>query len=154
MSISSISGSNSMIRLDNSRENFYLYADKPKLGFFQKVGRFFGKLGTAVLPIAGAVVSAAVPGFGIPLGLGLFGAGQFSRDATASSLAKDQAQINSYNQEIGRKTVSLPGLFEQASYADVQLDFITPPEFNSSLIPTISNRELSGTYEVENFQFY
>jgi hypothetical protein len=154
MSISSISGSNSMIRLDNSRETAYLYADKPKLNIFQKAGRFLGKLGTAVLPIAGAVVSAAVPGFGIPLGLGLFGAGQFAGDVTANALAKDQAQIDAYNQDVGRKTVSLPGLFEQASYADYQVDFITPPEFNSSLIPTISNRELSGTYEVENFQFY
>lgn len=154
MSSSSISGSNNMIRLDNSRENIYLYADKPKLNFFQKAGRFFGKLGTAVLPIAGAVVAAAVPGFGLPLGLGLMGAGQFSADATANVLAKDQAQIDAYNKEVGRKTVSLPGLFEQASYADYQVDFITPPEFNSSLIPAVSDRVLSGTYEVENFQFY
>lgn len=154
MSISSISGSNSMIRLDHSRDNFYLYADKPKLNIFQKVGRFLGKLGTAVLPIAGAVVTAAVPGFGLPLGLGMMGAGQFAGDATANALAKDQAQIDAYNQDVGRKTVSLPGLFEQASLAEYQVDFITPPEFNPSLIPAVSDRVLSGTYEVENFQFY
>lgn len=151
---SSIPGSNDMLRIDNSRINEYLYTDRPKTSFWKKLGQGFGKVFSFMAPIGAAVTAAVVPGFGIPLAAGIYGLGKLSNDLTANSYAKQNAEMDAYNQQVSQMQVTLPGLFEQASEVDYQLDFIAKPELNSNLIPTLGNREVSGTYQVENFEFF
>ena len=132
----------SMLRLDTSRTAEYLYADRPKLSFGQKVGRFFGKTMSFLGPIGAAVTAIAVPGFGIPLAAGLYGLSKVSSDLTGRAQIKDAQKMQDYNQQVAGRSVELPGFFDaQVSQADIQTDFIAPSQFGPSLQNTIVSRE-------------
>lgn len=152
-SSASISGSGGMIRIDSSRMNEYLYVDKPKLNFFQKLGRTIGK-GIAFLgPIGAAVTAIAVPGFGLPLAAGLYGASQIAGTLTATAEAKDAATMQAYQQELAKLQVVTPGLFEPDSASDIDTDFIIPQELNQQTTITILDRQMSQNSAVENFKY-
>lgn len=140
------------MRLDTSGMNRYLYADQPKLNFWQKLGRTAGKIGSAVMKFAAPIVALAVPGFGIPLAAGLYGAGNMIGGATNYALSKDAAQMQQYNASVSGKQVTLSGLFEQAAQADIDMDFIIPSELNAPTAHTLMTREIAGSDMIQNFQ--
>jgi hypothetical protein len=152
--MSSIKGSNDMIRIDTSRANEYLYADKPKLSFWQKLGRGAGKIFSFLGPIGAAVIGTVLPGVGLPIAMGTYGLSKLAGDLTNQALGNDQAKMSAYNAEVSNLQVSMPGLFEQASSADITADFMTPQEYSSSIISTIADREVGSYNQVEGFQFY
>lgn len=130
----------SMLRIDTSRSTEYVY-EKPKLSFFQKLGRGIGKALSFLGPIGAAVTAVAVPGFGIPLAAGIYGASKIAGDVTANALAKDSARAQALNQDVANMQITMPGLFDEASAADIKTDFIAPSEFNAGITSTIVNRE-------------
>lgn len=132
----------SMLRLDTSRTAEYLYADRPKLNFGQKLGRFFGKTMSFLGPIGAAVTAIAVPGFGIPLAAGLYGLSKVSSDLTGKAQVKDAQKMQEFNQEMAGKQIGLPGFFDQqASQAEIKTDFIAPSQFGNGIQSTILSRE-------------
>lgn len=142
-----------MVRIDSSRMNEYLYIDKPKLNFFQRLGRTLGK-GLAFLgPIGAAVTAIAVPGFGLPLAAGLYGISQVAGSLTASAEAKDAATMQAYQAELSKLQVVTPGLFEVETANDYRADFIIPQELEAQTTITILDRTLSQGSAVENFQY-
>ena len=50
--------------------------------------------------------------------------------------------------------VSVPGLFEQASQAQINTDFMIPSHMNNQASITITNREMAQTQNVQSFNFY
>lgn len=144
--MSNVNFSPSMLRLDTSRAGEYLYADRPKLSFGQKLGRFFGKAMGFLGPIGAAVTAIAVPGFGLPLAAGLYGLSKVSSDLTQNALAKDQQRMGEYNQEQAQKQIYIPGFgMGQMDSADIQTDFIAPSQFSAPIQDTLLNRE-AGVY--------
>lgn len=139
------------MRLDTSGQNRYLYADKPKLSFWQKLGRTVGSIGSAAMKFASPLL-ALVPGFGIPAAAAAYGAGTMLGDATSYALSKDAAQMQQYNASVAGKQVTLPGLFEQAAQTDIDMDFIMPSEFNAAGAHTLMTREMAGSDMIQTFQ--
>lgn len=152
--MANISGSSGMIRIDTSRMNEYLRPDKPKLSFFQKLGRGIGKAFSFLGPIGAAVSAIAIPGAGIPIAAGLYGLSNVSGRLTAQAEAKDAARANQAYSEASKKPVMLPGLFEQASQAQIQTDFMVPSSLQSQTQAVIGNREASSHNMTEGFDFY
>lgn len=144
-----------IIRLDTSRMNEYLKLEyyQPKLNFGQKLGRFFGKALSFLGPIGAAVTAVAVPGVGIPIAAGIYGLSSAAGKLTAYAESKDASATNALQQQLSRLPVSTPGLFEQASQAQIQSDFITPQEMIPQASITIVNRETAQNAAVENFSF-
>ncbi len=134
--------------------NEYLKPEVKNLSFGQKVGRFFGKALSILGPIGAAVTAVAVPGIGIPIAAGLYGlsnvAGKMTQTAEANDAAAAQA---SYKQQTSMP-VSVPGLFEQASQAQINTDFMIPSHMNNQASITITNREMAQTQNVQSFNFY
>lgn len=142
----------SMLRLDTSRSAEYLYADRPKLSFGQKIGRFLGRAMSFLGPIGAAVTAIAVPGFGIPLAAGLYGLSKVSSDLTGRAQAKDAQKMQEYNQEMAGRQIGLPGFFDQQmSQADIQTDFIAPSQFGPAIQNTITNRESAIGQSLNSF---
>ena len=140
----------SMLRIDTSRSSEYLY-EKPKLSFMQKLGRGFGKAMSFLGPIGAAVTAVAVPGFGIPLAASIYGASRIASDATSNALAKDQARETAANQEFANMQIGMPGLFDGASQAEMQTDFIAPSDFNNRLSQTLVSRESMSGSMIQSF---
>ena len=140
----------SMLRLDTGRAKQYLYADKPKEGFFKKVGRFFGKALSALGPI-GAAVTSFIPGVGPAVAMGIYGASQLAGDLTANSYAKDAAQMQAENQQLASQGVSVPGFFDQnMSTGQAVTNFIAPDQYNSGINSAVLNRELAINSNLHN----
>jgi hypothetical protein len=131
----------SMLRIDTSRTSEYLYADKPKLSFFQKLGRGFGKAVSFLGPIGAAVTAIAVPGVGIPIAAGIYGMSQIAGDMTSNALAKDAAKMSEYNSQMANSQVSLPGLFEGQSASEMTTDFIAPSQYGPGISQALINRQ-------------
>ncbi len=140
-----------MIRLDTSRMNEYLYTEQPKLSFWQKLGRGVGKALSFLGPIGAAVTAIAVPGVGIPIAAGLYGLSNVAGSLTAKAEAKDIAQMQAYQSETAKLPVAVPGLFEQASQVDIQLDFMTPKAFEAETNLTIINREIAQYNAIQQY---
>lgn len=139
------------LRVDYGRADQYVRPEVPKLSFGQKLGRFFAK-GVSVLgPIGAAVTAVALPGIGLPIAAGLFGASRFAQDSLYRAQIRDQVRMQSVAPP---QQVSMPGLFEVAplNAGAAATDFIAP----SSLEPTISdvviNRNAAHQAEIQNFQ--
>ncbi|HLD45599.1 MAG TPA: hypothetical protein VJC18_09195 [bacterium] len=152
--MSSITGSGGIIRLDTSRMNEYLYADKPKLNFMQKLGRGFGKALSFLGPIGAAVTAIAVPGIGLPIAAGIYGLSSAAGTLTQRAQAKDAYEMQTYQQQVSQLPVMTPGLFEQAPATGAQTDFIVPTELKEQTELTILNRESAQNGSVEGFNFY
>lgn len=124
----------SMLRIDSSRASQYLYADKPKLNFFQKLGRGVGKALSFLGPIGAAVTAVAVPGIGVPLAAGIYGASRVAGDVTANALNKDASEMAEYNAELAGKQFGMLGFMEpSADPGQIKTDFIAPSEFGPSI---------------------
>lgn len=130
-----------MLRIDTSRTGEYLYADKPKLSFMQKVGRTLGKAASFLGPIGAAVTAIAVPGAGIPIAAGIYGLSQVAGDATSAALSKDATKMEEYNKQASQQQITLPGLFEGLRDAEITTDFIAPSQYQSGIQQTLVNRE-------------
>lgn len=150
MAINSTS-SNTLIRLDMSRNNEYLKADyyKPKLSFMQKLGRTVGKAVSFLGPIAAAVTSFIAP----PVGAGLYGLSSLANNLTARAQAKDQANISAEFSKVSQMPVAMPGFFEQGTEADMKTSFITPESMVQPTINAVMSREYSSQSAIENFNF-
>lgn len=146
-------GSSGMIRLGTDRMSEYLYADKPKLSFWQKLGRGAGKAMSFLGPIGAAVTAIAVPGAGLPIAAGLYGLSNVSAKATSDALSKDAAKMQAYESANAQKPIYTPGLFDGMSASGLKTDFIVPETMQSQALTTISDRSLMNQRAVENFQF-
>ncbi|MBF0106317.1 MAG: hypothetical protein HQM16_13445 [Deltaproteobacteria bacterium] len=145
--------STGILRIDSSRNAEYLYADRPKVGLFKSVGRFFGKAVNFLGRIAAPVVAIAVPGLGLPLAAGIYGASSLGGHLAYKSEANDAAKMQEWMASKQNLNVVLPGLFEQATTADIKTDFITPQPLMPQATMTIVDRELAQHSSVENFRF-
>ena len=134
--------STGMIRIDSSRNAEYLYAERPKLNFFQKVGRFMGKAMKFLGPIGAAVTAVALPGVGLPIAAGLYGLSNVAGHLTDKAESKDAMKMNEWMADKGKQQIMLPGLFEQSTQADIQTSFITPQEMQPQVTMTIVDREM------------
>jgi hypothetical protein len=141
----------SMLRIDTSRTSEYLYADKPKLSFFQKLGRGIGKAASFLGPIGAAVTAIAVPGFGIPLAAGIYGLSQVAGDMTNNALAKDASKMSEYNSQMANAQVSLPGLFEGQSANEITTDFIAPSQYGPGIQQALINRQAAQGSSLSGF---
>lgn len=131
----------SMLRIDTSRTSEYLYADKPKLSFFQKLGRGIGKAVSFLGPIGAAVTAIAVPGVGIPIAAGIYGMSKIAGDVTNNALAKDASKMSEYNAQMANSQVTLPGLFEGQSANEMTTDFIAPSQYGPGISQALINRQ-------------
>jgi hypothetical protein len=152
--MSSLNGTAGIIRLDTSRMNEYLYADKPKLNFWQKIGRGVGKALSFLGPIGAAVTAIAVPGVGLPIAAGIYGLSNVAGQLTSKAVAKDSAEMQAYQGQISKLPITTPGLFEQASQTDIQTNFMLPKQFEMPTAVTLVNREMAQNGSVEGFDFY
>lgn len=143
--------SSSMLRIDTSRTGEYLFADKPKLSFMQKVGRTLGKAVSFLGPIGAAVTAIAVPGAGIPIAAGIYGLSQVASDATTNALSKDATKMSEYSQQASQQQVTLPGLFEGLRDAEITTDFIAPSQYQSGIQQTLINREAMQSASLSQF---
>ncbi|OVE81488.1 hypothetical protein BVY03_03635 [bacterium K02(2017)] len=145
--------SSGMIRIDSSRNSEYLYAEKPKVGFFKKVGRFLGKALGFLGPIGAAVTAIAVPGIGLPIAAGIYGASNVAKHLTDKSIAKDAIKMQDWQASKQNLNVVLPGLFEQSTNAEIKTNFMIPKNMMPQATMTIVDRELAQHQSVENFKF-
>ena len=140
-----------MLRIDVSRADRYLYPEAPKLSFGQKIGRAFGKAVSFLGPIGAAVTAVALPGIGIPLAMGMYGASKLSGDMVNRSYSKEQIALQSQQQKMQGMQITTPGLFEQPSGPQIDADFIAPPQFQTGIQSAIINREQARGSAVQSF---
>jgi hypothetical protein len=131
----------SLLRIDTSRAGEYLYADKPKLSFMQKLGRSVGKAASFLGPIGAAVTAVALPGVGLPIAAGIYGASTIARDSTNVALSKDAQKMNEYNAKQSQTPVSVPGFFDGSSSMSAASDFIAPSQYDQGISQTLIHRQ-------------
>lgn len=141
----------SMLRIDTSRTSEYLYADKPKLTFWQKLGRGFGKAMSFLGPIGAAVTAIAVPGVGIPIAAGIYGLSRVASDATSNALSKDAAKMQTYNDQMAQSQITMPGLFESQHANEITTDFIAPSEYAQGIQQALISREAAQSSSLGAF---
>lgn len=148
-------GTTGLIRLDTSRLQEYLKPEyyKPKLTFWQKVGRFFGKAFSFVGNVGAAVVGVAVPGVGLPIAAGLYGLSNAAGKLTASAEAKDAANWSEAYKRVSKNQVIIPGIFDIVGQVPIESRFQTPKNMVPQASFTIINRERAQFDKVENFDF-
>ena len=146
--------SGGLVRVDMSRSDEYLRPEAPNLTFGQKLGRFMGKAVAFTGPIGAAVTAVAVPGIGLPIAAGLYGASNVAGYATSKAESKDAQQMQVSAQQNSAKPVGMPGLFEQSTTGEAATQFVIPQELNSQVNTTLQNKQMSNQSAVENFKFY
>lgn len=145
-----------MLRMDVSRLQEYLNPEyyKPKLSFWQKVGRVFGKAFSFLGKIGASVVAAAVPGIGIPIAAGLYGLSNVAGKLTANAEAKDAANWSAEYKRVSQNPVIIPGIFDLASTVPIESKFQTPQKYVPQASHTIFSREQAQFNSVESFKFF
>lgn len=140
----------SMVRVDYSRADRYIYPEPPKLTFWQKLGRGLGKFMSFAGPIGAAVTAIALPGIGLPIAAGLYGLGRFSQDQLYKANVKDQIAAASQPQPVN---ISLPGLFEVAPLqaGDAATEFIAPSSLEPRISDVVIERNAAQQQEIHNF---
>lgn len=117
------------------------------------MGRFFGKALNFLGPIGAAVTAIAVPGLGLPIAAGIYGASRVAGHLTAKAETKDVMKMNEWMASKKNLNVILPGLFDQMSQAEIQTSFIAPQSMVPQATMTIVDREMAQHSSVENFKF-
>lgn len=137
----------SILRIDTSRTSEYLYADRPKLTFMQKLGRSVGKAMSFLGPIGAAITAP----FCLPAAAGIYGLSRVASDATSNALSNDSAKMQQYNQQVANQPVSFPGLFESMSDSEITTDFIAPSQYSSGIQDTLINRDQAQMQSMRSF---
>lgn len=146
-----ISGSTGMVRVDTSRMEEYLMADKPKLSFGQKLARGFGKALAFAGPIGATILAAS--GVGLPAAYGLAAASNVAGQLTSNAETNDVNEMNSYMKSKSQMPVGTPGLYDQSSAVDMKVDFLIPQNMNSQTSLTMQDRQGSINSNVQDFNF-
>ncbi len=146
--------SGGMVRVDMSRADEYLRPDAPQLSFGQKLGRFMGKAVSFAGPIGAAVTAVAIPGAGLPIAAGIYGASNVSGYAVSKAEQRDAQQVQLSAQQNAGRPMATPGLFESATTGESVTQFVVPQNLQTPVNQTVQMRQQNTQSAVEGFKFY